>query len=137
MEQYTIGLLNDSFPPSVDGVSNTVVNYAKIIEKDYGHSFVVTPNMAGHDDSVYPFPVYRYPSINTVKQLGFVTGVPVDFNVRKDIIESKPDLMHVHCPTVSLILARGLRETLDCPLVFTYHTKFDVEIQRILKGKPI
>ena len=28
-EPYSISLLNDSFPPLIDGVANTVVNYVR------------------------------------------------------------------------------------------------------------
>ena len=28
-EPYSVSLLNDSFPPLIDGVANTVVNYAR------------------------------------------------------------------------------------------------------------
>ena len=31
MDKRTICLLNDSFPPEIDGVANAVVNYAKNI----------------------------------------------------------------------------------------------------------
>ena len=31
-------LLNDSFPPLIDGVANTVVNYATIIQRDLGRT---------------------------------------------------------------------------------------------------
>ena len=33
MDKRTICLLNDSFPPEIDGVANAVVNYAKNITK--------------------------------------------------------------------------------------------------------
>ena len=42
-EKRTVGLLNDSFPPVVDGVANTVVNYASVIERELGNAFVQTP----------------------------------------------------------------------------------------------
>ena len=58
-KKQTICLLNDSFPPIIDGVSNAVLNYARIIEKNHGHSLVVTPHMPGEDDSSYDFPVVR------------------------------------------------------------------------------
>ena len=32
-EPYSISLLNDSFPPLIDGVANTVVNYARELTK--------------------------------------------------------------------------------------------------------
>ena len=36
-EKINVCLMNDSFPPLIDGVANTVVNYASIIEEKYGH----------------------------------------------------------------------------------------------------
>ena len=65
MDKHTICLLNDSFPPIIDGVANAVVNYAENIEKHHGHAVVVTPAVPGADDSGFPFPVVRYPSIDT------------------------------------------------------------------------
>ena len=55
-DRHTICLLNDSFPPILDGVANAVVNYAKNIEESHGHSVVLTPHMPGADDSGYGFP---------------------------------------------------------------------------------
>ncbi len=76
MDKRTICLLNDSFPPEIDGVANAVVNYAKNITKSGENAIVVTPTMPGADDSAFPFPVLRYPSIDTRKKLGYVAGYP-------------------------------------------------------------
>ncbi|MBQ9331347.1 MAG: hypothetical protein IJS11_00270, partial [Oscillospiraceae bacterium] len=56
-ESLHVCLINDSFPPAIDGVSNAVTNYARIIARDYGEPTVVTPYYPKADDSVYPFPV--------------------------------------------------------------------------------
>ena len=50
MDKHTICLLNDSFPPIIDGVANAVVNYAENIEKHHGHAVVVTPAVPGADE---------------------------------------------------------------------------------------
>ena len=34
MEKFNVCLLNDSFPPLIDGVANAVVNYADILLKE-------------------------------------------------------------------------------------------------------
>ena len=114
MDKRTICLLNDSFPPEIDGVANAVVNYAKNITKSGENAIVVTPTMPGADDSAFPFPVLRYPSIDTRKKVG---------------------LMHTHCPITSCLLARSLRAVVDAPLVLTYHTKYDVDIAKAVRGK--
>lgn len=46
-------LFNDSFPPLIDGVVNTVVNYAMVIQKKYGDVLVATPKYPGVTDN-YP-----------------------------------------------------------------------------------
>ena len=75
-KKHVICLLNDSFPPIIDGVANAVVNYARIIERDHGHAVVLTPHMSGSDDSIYDFDIVRYPSIDTRRLIGYVTGYP-------------------------------------------------------------
>ena len=69
-EKINVCLMNDSFPPLIDGVANTVVNYASIIEEKYGHAIVSTPDYPGVTDD-YPFEVMRYPSLDTSKFVGY------------------------------------------------------------------
>ncbi len=135
MSKRTICLLNDSFPPEIDGVANAVVNYAKNITKSGENAIVVTPTMPGADDSAFPFPVLRYPSIDTRKKLGYVAGYPFSPETARVLTEQKVELMHTHCPITSCLLARSLRAVVDAPLVLTYHTKYDVDIAKAVRGK--
>ncbi|MBD9196511.1 MAG: glycosyltransferase [Clostridiales bacterium] len=135
MDKHTICLLNDSFPPIIDGVANAVVNYAENIEKHHGHAVVVTPAVPGADDSGFPFPVVRYPSIDTRRLVGYVAGYPFSPETALRVREEKVELLHTHCPIASAILARSLREVVDAPLVFTYHTKFDVDVAKLIRGR--
>ena len=77
MDKLNICLINDSFPPAIDGVANAVTNYAKIIQNGLGNSTVVTPFYPDADDSVFDFPVLRYPSIDMTKLVGYRAGLPV------------------------------------------------------------
>ena len=77
-ENTGICLLNDSFPPLLDGVANAVVNYGEIIStKNLGKATVVTPEYPGAVDD-YPFDVVRYPSLSTEQLVGYRAGVPYD-----------------------------------------------------------
>ena len=62
---HTVCLLNDSFPPLIDGVANTVMNYARLLPEFEHDTLVVTPSYPEYDDSSYSYPVVRYPSILT------------------------------------------------------------------------
>ena len=134
-EKRSICLINDSFPPVIDGVANAVTNYATVIQRDYGDATVVTPYYPDADDSVYPFPVLRYPSIDMTKLVGYRAGFPLSPELMEQVEGRHIDLIHSHCPVTSMVLARMLRQKLNVPLVFTYHTKFDIDIANAIHSK--
>ncbi|MDR1065242.1 MAG: glycosyltransferase, partial [Oscillospiraceae bacterium] len=123
-------LLNDSFPPVIDGVANAVFNYASVIQRLYGGVIVATPKAPGVKDE-HPFPVVRYPSVNIKKIAHCRTGIPFALSAVKEITAHAPDIIHSHCPFASGIFARVLRRLTGAPVVMTYHTKFDVDIANI------
>ena len=126
----TVCLLNDSFPPQIDGVANVISNYASIIHSTLpGSAIVATPNYPKVSDD-YPYPVYRYKSVSIGALMsGYRAGIPFSPSLLEDIEKHRPQLIHSHCPFASNLLARVLREKLNIPIVFTYHTKFDVDIK--------
>lgn len=130
-------LLNDSFPPIIDGVANVVMNYGKILKEDgLADVMVGTPKYPDTDYSVYPYKVIPYQSFDTTKIVkGYRAGNPLDFSEIDEMTEWKPDIIHSHCPVASTVLARLLRSRTDVPLVFTYHTKFDIDIAKAVKAK--
>ena len=135
MSELNICLINDSFPPEIDGVVNAVVNYASIITRDYGKTTVVTPDNPEADDSVFPFPVLRYPSVDLTRFVGYYAGFPFSPEVQKKLVSEDFDIIHSHCPITSTMLARSLRDRIHVPLVMTYHTKFDIDIANAVSSK--
>jgi len=132
-----ICLLNDAFPPIIDGVSNAVVNYAvHLRELGYG-AMVVTPANPEAKDSDFSFPVIRYPSFPIPGYKGYTAGLPFTPETARIVSEKQPQVLHCHCPIVSAVLARELRQIVDAPIVMTYHTKFDVDLEHITKIKPL
>ena len=135
MEERNICLMNDSFPPVIDGVANAVKNYAQILTENHGHAAVVTPYYPDVDDSGYPFPVYRYPSMNLPGKLGYRAGIPFSPELMAKLEAEHFALIHSHCPVSSTLLARSLRDQIQAPVVLTYHTKFDIDIANAVRGK--
>ena len=128
-------LLNDSFPPVIDGVVNVVLNYADHLGKDHGAAVVVgTPEYPDAHYGQYPYRVIPYPSLDTTALMsGYRAGVPFSGKAVEELAGFGPDIIHSHCPVASTILARLLREQTGTPVVFTYHTKFDIDIHRAVK----
>ena len=139
MGKLKICLLNDSFPPLIDGVANTVKNYADILTEVCGDEVLVaTPRYPGGDYSGYPYPVIAYQSLNTARvTAGYRMGNSYSPEALFKIREFRPDIIHAHCPFSSLLLGKHARSLTKAPLIFTYHTKFDYDIARAIKYKLI
>lgn len=133
---YKVGLFNDSFPPTIDGVANAVLNYANIINKNFGTSVVVTPKYPNVVDN-YDFEVFRYHSAKLSHDIPYRIGNPLSPSTIRDIVKLDLDIMHVHCPFSSSVLANevSLLSKRKIPTVLTYHTKYEIDIDRYVENK--
>ncbi len=137
MKKLTVGLFNDSFPPNIDGVANTVVNYARIIQEKYGRSVVVAPKYK-HVVDDYDFKVIRYQSLPTDKtRIRYRTGNPFSINALRKVSKENLDLIHCHSPFTAAMLAKNANPRHRLPVVMTYHTKFDDDIAFTVKNKSL
>ena len=136
MKQLNVCLMNDSFAPVIDGVTNCVLNYAETINRKFGSVTVCTPSYPGAEDK-YDYPVIRYPSFDLTKLFGYRAGFPLDKKTIQLLAQKPFDVLHCHCPIMSVILARTLRELIQQPIILTYHSKFDVDIRQDIKSKAI
>ena len=132
-----ICLLNDSFVPVIDGVVNVVMNYADYLMRDHGAEVVIgTPRYPDADYSSYPYKVVPYQSFDTTSVTnGYRTGNPFSGKPVTELADFAPDIIHSHCPASATVIARILREQTDAPVIFTYHTKYDIDIERFTKTK--
>ena len=132
-----ICLLNDSFPPVIDGVVNVVMNYADHLLRDHQAGVIVgTPRYPGADYGQYPYPVVDYPSLDTTAVAsGYRAGNPFAAEALEELAAFRPDIIHTHCPASATVIARLLREETAAPVVFTYHTKYDIDIRRVVRAR--
>lgn len=129
-------LLNDSFPPVMDGVATVILNYAKVLsEKEGAKVMVSVPRYPKEDYSGYPFPVIPYTSLPTEHLTGgYRTGSVFPMKELRELTAFQPDLIHVHSPASALFVGRSLRMACHAPLIFSYHTKYDIELARLLQS---
>ena len=122
-----IALLNDSFYPCIDGVANVVMNYASHLQKQ-SQAVVITPQYPGVADA-FPFEVIRYASFNIAPKTGYRVGFPFSAPALMAYHKHSFDIVHAHCPFSSGYLARYIRKRYHIPVVFTYHTRYDVDME--------
>ncbi|MCR5744146.1 MAG: glycosyltransferase [Lachnospiraceae bacterium] len=137
MDKMRVCLLNDSFPPVIDGVANVVMNYAKIMQKQgMADVLVGTPRYPEGYYEGYPYKVVPYHSFDTTKIVkGYRAGNPFALAEMQEMVDFAPNIIHTHCPVASSLVARGLRDRTLAPVVFTYHTKFNEDIERAVKNE--
>ncbi len=128
-----ICLTNDTFPPTIDGVANAVMNYAQEIYASGNSCTAVVPYYPDVKDD-YPFPVVRFDSYDTTGLIGYRLGNPLRPDTLLELSRNDFDLIHTHCPFASMVLSRELRGMIRKPVIFTYHTKYDVEIKRAVQN---
>lgn len=137
--KLNIGLFNDSFPPTIDGVANTVLSYAEILHKNHCDVLVATPKYP-HVVDQYPFEVVRYQSVPIVGPITYRLGNPFSPLLIQELRSRKLDLIHVHSPFASSLLASrvtGGSKKHRALVVFTYHTKYDIDISKFSPGQPV
>lgn len=129
-------ILNDSFQPQIDGVVNVITNYADNIENNTnGKACVVAPFFPNAVDD-YSYDVYRYKSFDLGPKFGgYRVGWPYFASCVDKVANWNPDIIHTHCPFASAIMARNIRHKIDAPIIFTYHTKFDIDIDKNMKTR--
>ncbi len=129
MSSFSVGLFNDSFPPTIDGVAQTVKNYAENLNRKDCDVTVVTPKYRGIEDH-YPFDVIRYPSLSMGARLGYRVGIPFGPETIRKLRARHFDIMHVHAPFASSVLVNTINHRPKVPTVLTYHTRFDLDIKK-------
>ncbi len=124
-------LLNDSFPPVIDGVANAVLNYAQNLNDMQDTEVIVgTPYYPDGNYDSYPYRVIPYDSLDTSFLTGgYRAGAPFPLKQISELASFHPDIIHTHCPVSSCFVARSLRDVTDAPVVLTYHTKYDYDIR--------
>lgn len=136
-KKQTICLLNDSFPPQIDGVANAVINYAEQIEACGERAMVVTPSHPLAKDENLSYEVVRYPSVEFKLAEAYRAGFPFSPKVAEAAKRNNVSVLHSHCPIISTFMARELRQAVRAPIILTYHTKFDIDIDNLVRSEPL
>lgn len=124
----------DTYYPKFDGPTMVITNYCKSLNKIEGvQAEVCVPRFPKYVDT-QPFHVQRVKSMKGPEN--YYYGVPkFDGKLKKFLKENHFDLIHIHSPfTMCGFFARYGRKH-NIPTIFTFHTKFREDFDRMLKLK--
>ena len=113
----------DTFFPVIDGVVQTVHNYALNMNRR-SFSCVVCPRAKeDYDDSQLGYEVFREAAISFPK-VEYSLAVPMDLRLALELKNRDCNIFHAHSPFNSGMYANILARAADIPLVATFHSKY-------------
>ena len=136
--KLTIGQFNDSFPPAMDGVANTLINYADYFNREEGVCYAVVPYYPHARYEEYAFPVLNFASIPVPFRKQYRFSHPgLSFRLSSRLTDIDFDIIHAHSPFTAGRIALNLAKKRDIPIVATFHTKFRDDIMTVIKSDSI
>lgn len=124
----------DNYFPVIDGVTETVHEYAKRM-----NALVVCPAMEKCYREKYDFP-YELQTARTIRVpfSRYASAVPaLDGKLPEKIAEYRPDIFHLHSPSLLGKYAVSLGRKMGIPVVATFHSKIYDAILEFTKSKAI
>lgn len=135
-KKLKIGIGTDAFPPTTDGISNVAQNYADRLNRNFCEAVVITPKNPNQQDYKYNYEIFRYKSWWVPSKEGYSVGWPFKDELHQEIIRRDFDLLHSHAPLATSYYFRRVVEKKKIPVVLTYHTKYEYDIDRRVPTKP-
>lgn len=128
----------DTYFPVVDGVVQTVHNYAELMNKT-GYCCVVTPRPLKntYDDSTLGYDVFRTSSINIPIAEYSIASPKFDSKIRKIINNRNIQIFHAHSPFFEGSFAATYAKKIGVPCVATFHSKYYDDVVNITGSKTI
>ena len=137
-EEIRSAQFNDTYFPIVDGVVQTVHNYAEQMNRS-AYTCVVTPKplKKEYDDSGLSYEVYRTSMIGLpIAEYG-MPAPRIDGNVRQWLAERDLHIFHAHSPFFEGAFASSYAKKLGIPVVATFHSKYFDDVVHITGSKTI
>lgn len=130
-----IGIFNDSFPPIIDGVTQTVLNYADKLMGFNENVCVVTPYNPVKVE--VPYEVIRYFSLPIRSRKPYRYGYPkLDPFIWKRLRLTDFKIIHSHSPFAAGRLGVYAKKEHGIPLIGTFHSKYKSDLKHSFKLLP-
>lgn len=135
MKQLTIGQFNDSFPPAMDGVANTVINYADYFNQKEKECYAVVPYYPKSQNEEYGFEVLTFPSIPVPLRSNYrFFHQSLAFRLSRKLKDIDFDIVHAHSPFTAGKIALSIARSKNIPMVATFHSKYREDIFSAVKS---
>ena len=113
----------DTYFPIIDGVVQTVHNYALNMNQRSYACVVCPKGKEDYDDAGLGYDVYRELSLS-IPGAEYSLAAPMDLAIIKQLKDKGCNIFHAHSPFNSGVYAAMLARWLEIPVVATFHSKY-------------
>lgn len=129
-----IGVFTDSYRPYTSGVVHSIDLFTRDLIS-LGHEVnIFAPSYPNYEKDSK---VFRFASVPAPTNPEFSLAIPFSLKLKPAMKKLKPDIIHVHSPFLLGRLGAKYARMLDIPLVFTFHTLYDLYIHYVPFGQNI
>jgi glycosyltransferase involved in cell wall biosynthesis len=119
-----IAIFTNAYKPIISGVVNTIELMSKAYAEKGHEVFIFAPGYYDYVDDTQN--VFRYKWVNLTYNLKFPIAIPFSYKASKMLRSFNPDIIHTHHPFVLGKSAHYYSDLLEKPLVFTFHTQYEM-----------
>ncbi|AXI08848.1 glycosyltransferase family 1 protein [Oceanobacillus zhaokaii] len=119
-----IAIFTDTYAPDVNGVAKTLERFTSYLEGNQVEFRVFAPRSTVNKD-LFSKDVSRFVSLPLFLYKECSFAIPNMLQIREELLEFKPDLIHVATPFNLGLCGLHYAKKLDIPIVGSYHTDFD------------
>ncbi|MFZ5652101.1 MAG: glycosyltransferase family 4 protein [Bacillota bacterium] len=129
-----IGIFTDSYRPYTSGVVNSIDLFTRDLT-GLGHEVkIFAPNYKHCEEDSR---VFRFASVPAPTNTSFSLAIPFSIRLKPAMASFAPDIIHVHSPFLLGRLGAKYARALGIPLVFTFHTLYDLYVHYVPFGQQI
>jgi glycosyltransferase involved in cell wall biosynthesis len=118
-----IGFYTNTYRPTMSGVVRSIDTFREAFTK-MGHSVFIFAQKAHDYEDTEPF-IFRYPAIEVPWANDYAFPVPYSRSISNILPSLKLDVIHSHHPFLLGETATNIAKSLNLPMVFTFHTRYD------------
>lgn len=129
-----IGVFTDSYRPYTSGVVQSIDLFTRELT-GLGHEVnIFAPSYPRYEKDSR---VFRFVSVPAPTNPDFTLAIPFSLRLRPAMKRLKPDIIHVHSPFLLGRLGARHARSMGIPLVFTFHTLYDLYTHYVPFGQNI
>lgn len=118
-----IAFFTNTYRPTMSGVVRSIDTFRQVFTEMGNNVFIFAQKAHDYEDKE-PF-IFRYPAVEVPFANDYAFPVPFSRTIDKMLPSLKLDVIHSHHPFLLGDTAADKAKTLNLPMVFTFHTRYD------------